>query len=152
MTPPKNFFRSIVLPLAVILVGGLLALGLCYLLFAFIYNFVELRFFPTAPTYLPANLLRRIYVGVLLVLWVALQRTQSPALLKATILVGPLGLATATAILAFYQTPTLAIVAIVSITAICTALLIRFKQPWFYTLAVAVAIFTATVLAWSPAA
>ena len=147
----NNYFRSILLPLLIIPVGGLLTLGTCYLLYLFIYNFVEFQFYPTDPASVPVDAMRRVYVLTLLVLYFALLRTKISDLLKATILVGPMGMLATTAILAFYETPVLAIAAIVVIIAICIFLLYRYKKPWIYYYAVAATILAAVALAWPEA-
>ena len=151
MTMKKDYFRSVLLPLVIIPVGGLLTLGICYLLYLFIYNSVEFRFFPTDPTSVPAGAMRRAYALVLLVLYLALLRTKISDLLKATILVGPMGIFVTTAILAFYEKPAFAIAAIVVIVAVCIFLLYRYRKPWIYYYAVAAMVLAAIALAWPEA-
>ncbi|MDX9953257.1 MAG: hypothetical protein RBT75_04140 [Anaerolineae bacterium] len=148
MTTKNSYFRSTLLPLVIIPVGGLVTLGLCYLLYLFIYNFVEIQFFPTDPTSVPAATIRRVYTLALLVLYWALLRTKIPDLLKATILIGPLAMFITTAILSFYEKPVAAMAAVVIIVAVCIFLLYRYKQPWLYYYAVAVTVLTAIALAW----
>jgi len=89
---------------------------------------------------------------VLLVLYLALLRTKISDLLKATILVGPIAMIVTTAILALYETPSLAIiVAIIAIVAVCIFLLYRYTKLWIYYYAVAVAVLAAIALAWPEA-
>ena len=151
MTMKKDYSRSVLLPLVIIPVGGLLTLGICYLLYLFIYSSVEFRFFATDPTSVPADAMRRAYALVLLVLYLALLCTKISDLLKATILVGPMGIFVTTAILALYEKPALAIAAIVVIVAICIFLLYRYKKPWIYYYAVAATVLAAIALAWPEA-
>ena len=144
----KEGFRSTLLPLLVILGGGLLALGICYLIFLLINNLGESLFFPTTPTAMPVFIVRRVYAMLLMILYLVLIRNRMPDLLKATILVGPLGFLTTTAILTYYEKLTLAIVAILVIAAVSAFLVYRIKKPWFYYYAVAITVLVSVALAW----
>ena len=141
-------FRSTYLPLLVITAGGLVALGLCYLLFLLITNLGESLFFSATPTAMPIFIVRRVFTLVLLILYLVLFRTKLSDLVKATLLVGPLGFLTTTTILTFYQKPMLAVVAIVVIAAASTFLLHRIKKPWLYYYAVAITVLVSVLLAW----
>ena len=141
-------FRSTFLPLLVITAGGLLALAICYLLFLLINNLGDSLFFSTNPQSAPVFIIRRVYAGVLLVLYLVLFRTKLSDLVKAAILVGPLGFLTTTAILTFYQTPVWAAAVIAVITVFSVSLLYIKKKPWFYYYAVAITILASVLLAW----
>ena len=144
----KDGFRSTLLPLLVIPIGGLLALGLCYLLFLLINNFFEFQLFSTNPSELPVFIIRRVYAVVLLVFYLALLCTKSPDLVNAIILIGPLGFLTTTAILTYYQKPAWAAAVTAIITVISVFLLFIKKKPWFYYYAVALTILASVLLAW----
>lgn len=144
----KEGFRSTLLPLLVITAGGILALGICYLLFLLINNLGESMFFSTNIQSAPVFIIRRVFAVVLLVLYIALLRTKVSELVKATILVGPLGFLTTTAILTFYQKPAWAIVVTVVIAAISAFLVNKSKKPWFYYYAIAITILVSILLAW----
>ena len=144
----REGFRSTLLPVLIITAGGLLALGICYLLFLLIYNAVEFSFFAANPTALPAFLIRRIYALALLVLYLVVSRAKISDLLKSTILVGPLGFLTTTAILTFYQKPVWAIAIIVVIAVISAFLLYISKKFWFFYYAIAMTIIVSVALAW----
>ncbi|HOZ38551.1 MAG TPA: hypothetical protein PLH64_07390 [Anaerolineaceae bacterium] len=147
----KEGVRSTLLPLLVIPIGGLLALGICYLIFLLINNLGESLLFSTNPTAMPVFIIRRVYALVLLVVYLVLFRTKISDLLKATILVGPLGFFLTTAILTYYEKPMLAIVAILVIAAVSTFLLYRMKKPWFYYYAIAITVVVSVALAWPKA-
>jgi len=144
----KEGFRSTLLPLVIITIGGLLALGMCYLLFVLINNFFEFRLFSANPSEVPVFIIRRVLAQLLLVLYVVLFRTKISDIVKSTILVGPMGFFFSTAILTLYQKPVWAIVIIVLITAVSIFLLSRSKKPWFYYYAVAIALLVSIALAW----
>lgn len=144
----KEGFRSTLLPLLVVSTGGILALGICYLLFLLINNLGESMFFSTNIQSAPVFIIRRVFAVVLLVLYIALLRTKVSELVKATILVGPLGFLTTTAILTFYQKPAWAIVVTVVIAAISAFLVNKSKKPWFYYYAIAITILVSILLAW----
>ena len=141
-------FRSTFLPLLIITIGGLVALGLCYLLFLLITNLGESLFFSATPTAMPIFIVRRVFTLVLLILYLVLFRTKISDILKATILVGPMGFLMTTAILTFYQQPAWAIVATAVITAASAFLIYINKKPWFYYYAVAITVLVSVALAW----
>ena len=144
-------FRSTFLPLLIIPIGGLLALGICYLIFLLINNLGESLFFSTNPTEMPVFIVRRVYAMLLMILYLVLFRTRMSDLLKAAILVGPLGFLTTTAILTFYQKPAWAIAVTVVIAAISAFLLYSIKKPWFYYYAIAITVVVSVALAWPKA-
>ena len=144
----KERFRSTYLPLLVITAGGLVALGLCYLLFLLITNLGDSLFFSATPTAMPIFIVRRVFALVLLILYLVLFRTKISDILKATILVGPMGFLMTTAILTFYQQPAWAIVATAVITAASAFLIYINKKPWFYYYAVAITVLVSVALAW----
>ncbi len=141
-------FRSTLLPLLVILGGGLLALGICYLFFLLINNLGESLFFFTTPTAMPVFIVRRVYAMLLMILYLVLFRTRMSDLLKATILVGPLGFLTTTAILTYYEKPVWAIAITVVIAVISAFLLYISKKSWFYYYAIAITVVVSVALAW----
>lgn len=144
----KDHSHSTLLPLVIIPAGGLLVLGICYLFYLFTYNFVESRFFPTQPTLVPADIMRRTYALVLLVLYLALLRTKISDIIKSTVLVGPMGIFFTTAILIFYEKPDWAIAIIVIIVVVSALLLYRYKKPWIYYYAITITVLASIALAW----
>lgn len=147
----KDNSHSTLLPLVIIPVGGLLVLGICYLFYLFIYNFVEFQFFPTNPTSVPVGMMRRAYALVLLIFYLALLRTKISDILKSTILVGPIGFYFTTTILTFYEEPAWAIAVIGVIVAVSTLLQYKHKKPWFYYYAIAITVLASIALAWPEA-
>jgi len=81
----------------------------------------------------------------------ALLRTKISDIIKATILVGPMGIFVTTAILAFYEKPALAMAVTLVIVAVSTFLLYRYKRPWVYYYAIAITVLASIALAWSEA-
>lgn len=144
----KERFRSTVLPLVLIPLGGMLALGLCYLLFLLVNNLIEFQLFSANPSEVPVFIIRRVLALLLLVLYLALFFSKAPDLVKAIVLVGPLGFLTTTAILTYYEKPVWAIVVTAIITAISVFLLYIKKKPWFYYYAIGVTVLVSVLLAW----
>lgn len=128
-----------------------MVLGVSYLIYLFIYNFIELRFFPTDPTSVPVSIIRRAYAIVLLVFYFALLRTKISDIIKATILIGPLGICSTTSILAFYEKPVWAAAVVFVIIAVSTLLLLRYKKPWIFYYAIAITVLASIALAWPEA-
>lgn len=147
----KEGFSSTLLPLLIIPAGGLLSLGVCYLLFLLINNLGRSLLFLTAPTSMPVFIIRRVYAVVVLVFYLVLFRTKISDILKSTILVGPLGFLLTTAILTFYQKPAWAIAVTVVIATLSAFLLYISKKPWFYYYAIAVTVLVSVALAWPKA-
>lgn len=147
----KEGFRSSLLPLVIIPAGGLLALGICYLLFLLINNLLDSLFFSANPQSAPVFIVRRVYAFLLLALYLVLFRTKLSDLLKSTILVGPLGFLTTTAILTFYEKQAWAIAVTAVIAAVSAFLVYRSKKPWFYYYAIAITIVVSVALAWTRA-
>jgi hypothetical protein len=147
----KDYFHSTLLPLVIIPAGGLLILGTCYLFYLFIYNFVEFWFFPTNPTAVPADMIRRVYALALLIFYLALLRTKISDIIQSTVLVGPIGIFFTTTILAFYEKPVMAIAVTVVIVAVGIFLLYKYKKPWIYYYAFMTTLLTSIVLAWPEA-
>lgn len=144
----KEGFKSTFLPLVIVPIGGLLALGICYLLFLWINNFLEFQLYSANPSEVPIYLIRRALAFVFLFLYFILLLTKAPDLIKATVLVGPLGFFTTTAILTYYQQPLLTAAVTVFIAAVGAFLVFRSKKPWFYYYAVAITIPVSIALAW----
>jgi len=143
----KKGFRSTLLPLLVIPTGGLLTLGICYLLFLLVNNLMDSLFFSANPQSAPVFIIRRVYAFLLLALYLVLFRTKLSDLFKSAILVGPLGFLLTTAILTFYQKPVWAIAITVIIAVISAFLLCISKRPFFYY-AIAFTVLVSVLLAW----
>ena len=144
----KSRFRSLVFPLIVIPLGGLLMMALTFLLFAILYNLLETLFFPNNPFAFPAGFLRMAYAAALVILYLLLLRTKLADLLKAIILTGPLAAGIIAVGHALYELPAVSIPAMFAVTALCGVLLYRFKKPWIYTYAGAIGALVALVYAW----
>ncbi len=147
----KESFRSVLLPLILLPCGGLLALGICYLLYFGVYMLVETQFFPNDPTAVPAGIIRNSYAVALLILYLPLLRARIPDLIKATLLIGPLTTLIIAAVLACYKIPILAISVTAAIAAGCGFLVYRGKKPWFYYYAIGLTVLAGIAYAW-PAA
>lgn len=144
----KSGFRSSVLPVIIITFGGMLALGVCYLLFILINRLGQSLLFSNTSTAMPVFIFRRVIALVLLALLLVFFRTKLPDIAKATILVGPLGFLMTTAILTFYQQPAWAILVTAVFTAISAVLIYKSKKPWFYYYTLAITVLVSIALAW----
>lgn len=144
----KEGFRSTLLPLVIIPIGGLLALGICYLLFLLTNHLARYLAVYINPSSMPPFIVRRVFAVVLMALYLALFRTNPTDILKSTILVGPMGILFSTAMITLYQKPAWAIAVTVVILAVSIFLLHRSKNPWFYYYAVAIALLVSVFLAW----
>lgn len=144
----KGYCRSVLLPLIIIPVGGLLILATCYLLYFAIYMFVESVFFFKNPTLVPAGIIRNSYAVILFILYLVLLRARISDLFKATISIGPMTTLIIAVILALYETQAIAVVAIIVIAAFCIFLLYRYKKPWIYYYAAIISVLASIAYAW----
>jgi hypothetical protein len=144
----KGRFSSIVLPLVTISVGGLLIMGLTWLLYGLIFNLLESLFYPDNPLAFPADIVRRVYALVLVLLYLILLRTRLSDLLKAVLITGPLSSVMITVGILFYEKPVISIASIIAVAAVCGALLYQSKKPWLYYYAGVIAALVAITYAW----
>jgi len=144
----KESSRSVLLPLIIVPVGGLLTLGICYVLYFALYMLVETQFFAANPAMVPAGIIRNSYAAAVLVLCLVLLRTRMPDLLKAIVFVGPMALVLIALILAFYETLVLVIAAIAAVAACCIFLIYKYKKAWFFYYAAAISVAAAIFYAW----
>lgn len=144
----KGRFSSIVLPLVTISIGGLLMMGLTWLLYAMIYNLLESLFFPDNPMAFPADIVRRVYALVLVLLYLILLRTQLSDLFKAVLITGPLSTVLITVGFVFYEKPVISIASMIVVAAVCGVLLYRSKKPWLYYYAGVIATLIAAAYVW----
>lgn len=147
----KGRFRSIVLPLVTISIGGLLMMGLTWLLYALIYNLLESLFYPDNPLAFPAGLVRQVYALVMVLLYLVLLRTRLSDLFKAILITGPLSTVIIMVGFVFYEKPFISIASMIVVAAVCGVLLYQFKKPWLYYYAGVIAALVAIAYAW-PAA
>lgn len=144
----KNRFRSVVLPAILIPVGGLIMMALTFVVYALLYNLLERSFFPNDPQSFPADIFRRVFAVILVLLYLLLLRTRLPELVKAILLTGPLAAATITLGFMQYQNPIISVMIMVLAGAICAVLLKLTKRPWTYYYAAAVAVVVAIFYAY----
>ena len=144
----KSGIRLFAVPLIVIPIVGLLLMAVTWLFYALVYNLLETLFFPNDPFSFPADALRRVYAMALVLLYLLLLRTQILDLLKAILLTMPLSTVIITVGHSLYQQPPVSISAMFGTIAICGLLLYRFKKPWIYYYAGAVASLFALAYAW----
>ncbi len=144
----KNAFRSLWLPLLAIPVGGLVMIALTLALYVGLYLSLEALFFANNPQGFPADTLRRWSTLALVGLYLFVLRTRLPELLKAILLTGPLAAVIITTGHALYIKPVVSIIAMFSMVIICGVLLYRYKKPWIYYYAGAIAALIGLIYAW----
>ena len=144
----KNEVRSLWLPLLVIPIGGLIMIAFILALYLGLYTLLESLFFPNDPQAFPAGALRVGSTIALVGLCLVLLRTKLPDLLKAIILTGPLAALITTTGHSLYQQPVVSVAAMFGVVAICGILLYRFKKPWIYYYAGAIASLAGLIYAW----
>ena len=144
----KESSRSIILPLIAVPFGGLLTLGICYVLYLGLYMFVETQFYAANPMLVPAGIIRNSFTAAIILLYLFILRTRIPDLLKAVLFIGPVAMLLIALTLALYETLVLVIVGIAIVAACCVLLIHHYKKAWFYYYAVAISVAAAIVYAW----
>jgi hypothetical protein len=118
------------------------------IVYALLYNLLESMFYPNDPFSFPAGALRSIFAVTLVLLYLLLLRTRLSDLLKAILLSGPLAAVVITVGHALYEYPAVSIPAMFVTIVLCGLLLYRFKKPWLYYYAGAIASLVALAYAW----
>lgn len=141
----KGILRTVVLPLVVIPLGGLLLLGALFMLY---YGLTLVMENLVPRERLSMGAIRNSYAFALLVIYLLLQLARIPELLNATLMIGPVATLIIAFILRFYQLPAAAIAATAVIAAVTLILLYRYKKPWFYYYAAALTVLAGVFYAW----
>lgn len=140
--------HSAILPLLIIPFGGLVSLGILYLLYFGVYMFVETNIYHGDTFAVPAGLIRNTFAVIIFLIYLLILRTKWNEPIKAAIGVGPVALILIAVGLALYLKPALAVAAVLILAACYAALLYRNKKPWFYYYAVALSVLAAIFYAW----
>jgi len=148
MTAGKSRLRSYGLPLLVIPAGGMVMIALTLAIYLGLYLLLESLFYSNHPQEFPAGILRIGCTIALVGLYLVLLRTRLPDLFKAVFLTGPLAASIITTGHALSARPAVSIIAMFGVTAFCGILLYRFKKPWIYTYAAALAAVVGMIYAW----
>jgi len=140
--------RLAVYPLLIIPFGGLISLGIIYMLYFGVYMLIETTMYPNNSLDVPAGLIRNTFALVIFLIYLLFLRTRWSEPLKAAIGVGPVALVLIAVGLALYLKPILSMVAVLIIAASYATFLYRNKRPWFYYYAVALSVLAAIFYAW----
>jgi hypothetical protein len=144
----KDGSRSLAVLVIVIPLGGLLMMALTLVVYGILFNLFETLFFPNNSLSFPAGPFRMIFTIAMVLLYLLLLRTQLSEMLKAILLTVPLSAVTITIGNALNERPSVSIPAMLVAIAICGLLLYRFKKPWIYYYAGAIASLVALAYAW----
>lgn len=144
----KEMAKSVVLPLILVPIGGLVVLLLCFLLYFGFTIAVESLVFSGDPSRVPMDRIRMIFTAILFVLGLLLLRAKWPELLKVILLMGPLAMLMVTSVLTYYMRLPIAVAIVAVIAAASLFLAWRFKKPWFYSYAILVTTAAAIIYAW----
>ena len=140
--------RLAVFPLLLIPFGGLISLGIIYMLYFGVYMLIETTMYPNNSLDVPAGLIRNTFALVIFLIYLLFLRTKWSEPIKAAIGVGPVALVLIAVGLALYLKPVLSVVAVLIIAASYTTFLYRNKKPWFYYYAVALSVLAAIFYSW----
>lgn len=141
----KSVWRTVVLPLVIIPLGGLALLGALFMLYFGITRLAE-TLLPRDQV--PIGTIRNYYALALLLIYLLLQRARLPEPLNAILMIGPVATLIIAAILRFYEVPAVAIAITALIAAATFFLLRRYKKPWIYYYAAALTVLVGVAYAW----
>ncbi len=144
----KGRFRTVVLPLVLVLLGGLLAMAATLALYALIFNGLETWMYPNDPQMFPADQVRRIFAVVMVLLYLPILLTRIPDSLKAILMTGPMAAVIITIGHALYLRPVVSVAAMLAAVGVAMVLLYRHKKPWIYYYAAAISALVALFYAW----
>lgn len=136
------------LPCIAIPLGGLIMLGLTFFAYLLVYLSIESIFFSANPSAMDTGLVRRGFMLFTVVVYFLLEQTKTPKLLKSVILVGPFAMVLVTIFLQYYRQLSMALLISAILTAFGLALVKITKRPWYYYLAIAVAVCGALFYGW----
>jgi len=144
----KKTWHSILLPILVILTGGILLVAISWLVYLGITLAVEALFYAENPTALPQDTIRILSTLLLCLLYFFFLKFKTPELVKATLLVGPLSTVLITLILRNYLRIDLVLISLFVVSAVVVLILIRQKKAWFYFVATGYSLLLAVLYAW----
>lgn len=116
----------------IIALGGHLMLGFAYFGYLLVYLTIESLFFANNPQLMDTGLVRRGFSLFIFIVYLALEWTKLPKLIKAIIMVGPYAMALITIILQFYENMMTAMMLVAVFVGLSFMVFYKTKQPWFY--------------------
>lgn len=135
-------------PVIAVPLGGLLMLGLTFFGYLLVYLTIESVFFASDPQSMDTGLVRRGFMVFIVLVYLLIEKTKLPKLLKATIMVGPYAMVLVTIVLQYYNHMPVALM-FVSIFVALSLFIIRLtKRPWFYYYAAGIAILAGLFYGW----
>jgi len=140
--------RSIGLTILSITVLGVLCLAASFFLYYGFFLFMEHYVYAGNHEKMSMGLVRITFTILYALLFLLLLKIKGWHLTKATLMVGPLGVAIVTLILINYRHMTQALLYVAILLATVLILLRIFKKQWFYYYAVLVAVIPALFYAW----
>lgn len=144
----KGRFRTVVLPLVFVFLGGLLAMAATLALYGLIFNGLETWFFPNDPQSFPADQVRKGFAVVMVLLYLLILLIHIPDMLKAILLTGPMAAVIITIGHGLYLRPVVSVAAMLAAAGVVAVLLYRHKKPRVYYYAAAIAALVALFYAW----
>jgi hypothetical protein len=140
--------RSIVLPILVVLLGGILLVAFSWLVYLGITLAVEALFYAENPTDLPQDALRNLSALSFCLLYLLFLNAKTSDLVKSTVLVGPLSMVLIALILRNYMQIGIVLITLFIVIAVVVLILIRQKKPWIYFVATGYSLLLAVLYAW----
>ncbi len=139
---------SILLPIIVIVFGGVLLVALGWLAYAGISAIIESLFYQNAPQSMPQGTVRNISVLLFCMVILALLQTKIHNLVKAMLLVGPLTMVIIATTLQFYTNVWIFIGFILVEIIVSGFLIYRLKKPWFFYVSLVFSTVLGLLYAW----
>ncbi len=144
----KNWvFREKILPLLVVILGGLLSIILVYATYFAVYMTIEGLIYEDV-TQTPTDTIRFYTSLGLCLAWVLISRIRIPDMVKAALGVGPLTMLMVVIFFRIYQTPGWAVLATTGVGLVAALFVFMYKKQWFYYLVPILALLISTWYSW----
>ncbi len=144
----KNItFRKNILPVLVVVFGGIFSIILVYAIYLGVYLGIEALFYAD-PTETPTEYLRTGTSLVLCGVWFLFSRIKMSEMIKAALGIGPLTMLMVVIFFRLYLVPGWVLVATSFLGLVVAGLIYFFKKPWFYYLIPIIAFIVCALYAW----
>lgn len=139
---------SYLIPAVIILAGGVILSLAAWFAYYGIVSAVEAIFFPLDPMRVPMTLLRFISAIFLSIAAFFIVRSKAHEYIKAIFVLGAMCMFTIATVISLYDTLAIALGIIVFCDAIVIYLLIWYKKPWYYYIAIVYALVLGLLYSW----
>lgn len=144
----NNKFRSTLIPLFVVPIGGLIVLAMIYGVYLGVYLGLESIIKPSQLFVSRTDLFRSVFALIVIVVYLFVYRSKLGELPKAVLMIGPIAMLLITLIFRYYENLTLTVSVFGLAVAGLSYLLYKDRKPWFFYYALGFAALLALLYGW----